>query len=211
MAADGTAAGPRRYHADRVRAERRHLSLHRCEWCADHPERHALSQRQQAGTAGDGGRAVRTDAAFRRATDARAEAGRGDRAGTGPDGGAPPEAAPETVIADADRLPPPWLYECRTFNDDTYLSDNGNPPPRCVTLTTTGLSGMIESRNTSACEMKNDRCQRVPDGALCDGWRKRLLEAESALRFGVTENRARDEAEVQRLTRIVLESTCGKS
>ena len=59
--------------------------------------------------------------------------------------------------------------------------------------------------------MKTDRCQRVPDGALCDGWRKRLREAESALRFGVTENRARDEAEVQRLTRIVLESTCGKS
>ena len=80
-----------------------------------------------------------------------------------------------------------------------------------VTLNTTGLSGMIESRNTSACEMKTDRCQRVPDGALCDGWRKRPLEAESALRFGVTENRARDEAEVQRLTRIVLESTCGKS
>src|SRR5687768_3918033 len=66
----------------------------------------------------------------------------------------PPEAAPETVIADADRLPPPWLYECRTFNDDSYLTENGNPPRRCVTLNTTGLSGMIESRNTSACEMK---------------------------------------------------------
>lgn len=122
----------------------------------------------------------------------------------------PAPAASEPVIADSDRLPPPWLYECRTFDDDSYLTENGNPPPRCVTLTTTGLGGMIESRNTSACEMKTDQCQRVPDGALCDSWRKRLRDAESALRFGATENRERDEGEVQRLTRITRESTCGR-
>jgi hypothetical protein len=116
---------------------------------------------------------------------------------------------PERTIADADRLPPPWLYECRTHDDDSYLTENGNPPPRCVTLATTGLSGMIESTNTSACEMKTDRCQRVPDGALCEAWRKRLREAESTLRFGVTENRERDRAEVERMTRITQESTCG--
>lgn len=126
---------------------------------------------------------------------------------------APPPPAPvepERIVADSDRLPPPWLYECRTFNDDSYLSENGSPAPRCVTLTTTGLSGLIESTNTSACEMKTDQCQRVPDGALCEAWRKRLREAESALRYGVTENRERDEAEVQRLTRITRESTCGR-
>lgn len=122
----------------------------------------------------------------------------------------PPFAVPETVIADSDRLPPPWLYECRTFNDDSYLSENGNPTPRCVTLTTTGLGGMVQSPNTSACEMKTDQCQRVPDGALCDAWLRRLREAESALRFGVTDNRERDEAEVVRLTRITRESLCGK-
>jgi hypothetical protein len=131
----------------------------------------------------------------------------------------PPRPAPLTAtdddapaIADGDRLPPPWLYECRTYNDDSYLSDSGEPAPRCVTLTTTGLGGMIESgNNTSACEMKIDQCQRVPDGALCDAWRKRLREAESALRFGVSEDRAKAQAEVQRLTRVVRESTCGKS
>ena len=117
---------------------------------------------------------------------------------------------PEPTVADSDRLPPPWLYECRTYNDDSYLSESGAPAPRCVTLTTTGLGGMIESPNTSACEMKTDQCQRIPDGALCDGWRKRLREGESALRFGVTEDRAKAEAEVQRLTHIVRDSTCGK-
>jgi hypothetical protein len=133
---------------------------------------------------------------------------------------APPPPAPAPAaegdeapaIADGDRLPPPWLYECRTYNDDSYLSDSGEPAPRCVTLTTTGLGGLIESgNNTSACEMKIDQCQRVPDGALCDAWRKRLREAESALRFGVSEDRAKAQAEVQRLSRVVRESTCEKS
>ena len=123
---------------------------------------------------------------------------------------AEPPAETEPVIADSDRLPPPWLFECRTYNDDTYLSENGAPAPRCVTLNPTGLSGYIESTNVSACEMKTDQCQRVPDGALCDGWRQRLREAQSALKFGVTDDRERDQAEVQRLARIVRESTCGK-
>ena len=119
----------------------------------------------------------------------------------------PPAGPP---IADADRLPPPLLYECRTYNDDRYLSERGDPPQRCVTLTTTGLGGMIEGGTGAACEMKSDQCQRVPDGALCDSWRQRQREAESALRFGVTEDRVQAEAELQRLARIVGESTCGR-
>lgn len=124
----------------------------------------------------------------------------------------PPPIAPEpeTTIADSDRLPPPWLYECRTYNDDTYFSEVGAPAPRCVTLNPTGLSGVIESNNVSACEMKTDQCQRVPDGALCDGWRRRLREVQSALQFGASENRAEAEAEVQRVMRVVRDSTCGK-
>jgi len=126
---------------------------------------------------------------------------------------APPSAEePEVSIADADRLPPPWLYECRTHNDDSYLSESGEPKPRCVTLTTTGLGGLIESgNNTAACEVKIDQCQRVPDGALCEAWRQRLRAAESAVRFGASEDRAKAEAELRRLARVVRESTCGKS
>jgi hypothetical protein len=117
---------------------------------------------------------------------------------------------PQATIADSDRLPPPWLFECRTYNDDTYYSEVGAPAPRCVTLNPTGLSGVIESNNVSACEMKTDQCQRVPDGALCDSWRRRLREVQSALQFGAPENRAEAEAEVQRVMRVVRDSTCGK-
>lgn len=123
----------------------------------------------------------------------------------------PPAEESEVAVADADRLPPPWLYECRTHDDDSYLSENGEPKPRCVTLSTTGLGGVIESgNNTSACEMKIDQCQRVPDGALCEAWRRRLRSAESALRYGASEDRAKAQAEAQRLTRVLRESTCGR-
>ncbi|QSX78815.1 DUF4124 domain-containing protein [Agrilutibacter solisilvae] len=109
----------------------------------------------------------------------------------------PPPAAPArpsltdelgpSTVADADRLPPPVLYECRTYDDDRYLSENGNPAPRCATLATTALGGYGESGSGAACEMKTDSCQRVADGALCEAWRRRLREAESSLRFGASQ------------------------
>lgn len=119
-----------------------------------------------------------------------------------------PAPTPEPTIADADRLPAPVLFECHTYDNDRYLSDDGNPPPRCYRMTTTGLGGLSVGGAGEACEMKNDQCQRVADGALCDGWRERLRMAESALRFG-TGDRETAQAEVERIGRIVRESTCG--
>ncbi len=107
-------------------------------------------------------------------------------------------------------MPPPVLYECRTYNDDSYLSEIGTPQQRCVALTTTGLGGIPAAGAGDACEMKTDECARVPDGALCDRWRQRLREAESAVRFGAAEDLGFAEAEVQRIGRIVRESVCGQ-
>ena len=120
-----------------------------------------------------------------------------------------PATPPESAIADADRLPPPLLFECHTYDNDRYLSDDGNPPPRCYRMTTTGLGGLGVGGAGEACEMKADQCQRVADGALCDGWRERLRTAESVLRFGTSDNRETAQAEVERIGRIVRESTCG--
>lgn len=126
-----------------------------------------------------------------------------------------PAPEPDTVTANGDevrgeRLPPPLLYECRTYDDDRYLSENGTPQQRCVTLTTTGLGGIAAGGAGAACEMKTDTCQQVPDGALCERWRQRLREAESALRFGVSTDRAFAAAEVERVRRIVSESVCSQ-
>lgn len=122
----------------------------------------------------------------------------------------PPAVSDEPAIADEDRLPPPVLFECRTYDGDRYLNDDGSPPQRCVVLTTTGLGGIPAGGAGQACEMKADECQRVPDGALCDSWRQRLREAEAALRFGTAEDRPFAEAEVARIDRIVRESVCNQ-
>ena len=110
---------------------------------------------------------------------------------------------------DVERLPPPVLFECRTYDNGRYLSDSGIATERCMALATSSLDGR-PSDVATACEMVTDQCQRVTDEALCDGWRQRLGEAESALRFGLAGTRDAAQAEVERIGRIVRESTCGR-
>ena len=128
---------------------------------------------------------------------------------------ADPTAAPTTPtptpgIADADRLPPPVLFECRTYDNDSYLHDDGNPPQRCAPMQTVGLDGSSGLAAGESCQMVSDSCQRVPDGALCERWQQRLREIESALRFGRVDDRDAAQADLERIGKIVRESTCGK-
>ena len=82
------------------------------------------------------------------------------------------------------------------------------PPERCAPLTTNGIGGGSPGAGES-CQMVSDQCQRIADGALCENWKARLLEERSALRFGRRDNRETAQAEVDRVERIVRESTCG--
>lgn len=129
-----------------------------------------------------------------------------------PDVAATATASPATAAAttaDADRLPPPALFECRTYDNDRYLSDDGLPPQRCAPMTTVGIGGGSGPGAGQACQMVSDQCQRIADGALCESWKARLLEAQAALRFGRRDNRDGAQAEVDRVQRVVRESTCG--
>lgn len=129
------------------------------------------------------------------------------------DRSAPPSLAKVAPanIPDAERLPPPALYECRTYDNGRYLSDDGRPPQRCAPLHVTGLGGSGDrARGSAACQMVDDQCQRIPDGALCENWKQRLREAESQLRFGVVQQRDKAQTEIERMQRIVDESTCGR-
>lgn len=114
---------------------------------------------------------------------------------------APPAAA-------TDRRAPPQLFECRTGSDSRYLSENGNPAPRCAPLQTSGIGGPAAATG-SACEVVTDRCERVPDAALCDRWRERLRELESALTFGRLDDVDTARVEVDRVRGIVTDSVCG--
>ncbi len=119
-----------------------------------------------------------------------------------------PTAAPPAAT-DISRLPPPNLFQCRTYDNDGYISEDPQPPPRCMPLRTVGLDGDPRGGAGEACEMKQDQCVRVPDGALCEAWGKRLGETEVAWRFGRPENVEKNRAEYERVKRIVEETSCG--
>lgn len=114
-----------------------------------------------------------------------------------------------SMAPDAPRLAPPVLYQCTTHDKDTYVTEDSEPATRCVPLRTTGLDGNPTGGAGQACEVMRDACARVPDGALCDAWKKRRDETEVAFRFSRPENLDRRRAEFERVARIVHESTCG--
>jgi hypothetical protein len=108
------------------------------------------------------------------------------------------------------RPPPPALYECTTRDRDSYVSEDADPPPRCVPLRTVGLDGNPNTGAGQACEVQRDTCARVPDGALCTAWRRRLGETEVAWRFGKPENADRNRAEFDRVQKILDASDCAQ-
>lgn len=117
------------------------------------------------------------------------------------------DARPEPA-AEAERRPPPALYQCRTWADDGYLTDDSTPKERCAPLQTVGIGGAPGVGAGAACEMVVDTCEQVPAEGLCEGWQRRLREAEAALRFGRYESRQAAEAEIERVARIGSQSSC---
>lgn len=114
------------------------------------------------------------------------------------------------AIADADRLPPPALFQCNTYDNDSYLSENPTPPPRCVRLQTTDMAGTADNNVGVACQMMTDQCQRIADGGACAAWKQRLRELEAGWKFARADDADAAKAEYERVLKIVRDSTCGR-
>lgn len=134
---------------------------------------------------------------------------------TSPAAATPTQAVAESAanapakIDEGKRLPPPILFQCATYDNDRYFTEESEPPSRCKALRTVGLDGNPQAGAGQACEVVKDICARVPDGALCDAWKKRRDETEVAWRFARPENADKNKADFDRVNRIVNESTCG--
>ena len=130
-----------------------------------------------------------------------------------PQAGAPqrPHAPTPARIADADRLPPPPIFRCHTPGNDRYVSEDSEPKPRCVPLQTVGINGDPNLGAGAACEWQYDRCERIPDGEACDGWRQRGREIESTWRYARGDARAPLQDEFARVSTILSDTTCGVS
>mgnify|MGYP003583766302 CR=1 FL=1 len=119
-----------------------------------------------------------------------------------------PRTPPAQAAAPDPEHPPPPLFRCATYDNDSYLSEEQEVPPRCLPLRTVGLDGNPAGGAGRACEVVRDQCSRVPDGAACDAWRRYAREAESRWRFAHPDNIDKRRVEYDRLLKIVTES-CG--
>jgi hypothetical protein len=120
-----------------------------------------------------------------------------------------PHAPAPAAIAEGDRLPPPPIFRCNTPDNDSYISEVLEPKPRCVRLQTVGHDGDPSRGAGAACEMTYDQCERIPDGAACDGWRQRGREIESSWRYARGNDRGPLQQEFARVATILADTTCG--
>ena len=102
--------------------------------------------------------------------------------------------------------PPPPLFQCRTWEGATYYGDVATPTPRCVPIAVTGLDG--SPGMGSACEMKPDRCELVPDAQACDAWLRRLDDAEFKATYAREEDRVDRQAAFDAIKAKVEASHC---
>lgn len=104
--------------------------------------------------------------------------------------------------------PPPALYQCTSWDGETYFGETGTPPPRCAPLQVTGIDGSAALGAGSACEMKDDTCNAIPAEGLCDAWLRRLDDADFKLKYAGTGNRAERKAAFDAIDAKVKASNC---
>jgi hypothetical protein len=119
----------------------------------------------------------------------------------------PPAPAAMPAPAPVARIPPPALFQCRTWDERDYLGDTAEPPATCAPVQSIGIDGSAELAAGSSCEMRQDICVPVPAEQLCASWKKRVDEAEFRWKVGGGRNDER-QAEFDRLSKIYRESTC---
>jgi hypothetical protein len=118
------------------------------------------------------------------------------------------EAEVPEPVEPAERTPPPPLFQCRAWNNETYLTDSETPAERCAPLQIVGLSGRpLGAGSAGACEKRVDTCAAIPEDQLCRAWRQRVDEAEFRWKFAG----ARDDdrrVEYEKWAAILANSTC---
>jgi hypothetical protein len=85
-------------------------------------------------------------------------------------------------VADAERVAPPALFQCTSWDNASYLTEEATPRESCAPLQVVGLDGNTRP-GASACEKVADQCAAVPADGLCRAWKQRVDEAEFRWRF----------------------------
>lgn len=122
------------------------------------------------------------------------------------------EAAIESVlpapVAPEDRTAPPALYQCTTWENTKFLTEDATPAERCAPMRIVGLDGRPRTGLGAACQTVHDTCEAVPDETLCDAWRRRVDEAEFRWKFAGAAAGDPKRIEYERLAATLANSTC---
>ena len=119
----------------------------------------------------------------------------------------PPPVADAAPAAPAP-LPPPPLYRCHAHAGNSYLSEDGAPKDRCVELQVTDLSGVQNRSGAQACEVQQDRCERIPDQQLCEAWAQYDKQTASLVALDNPDIAAKAQALYGRTQKVMTATTC---
>jgi len=103
--------------------------------------------------------------------------------------------------------PPPTLFQCTTWEGDSYFGETDTPEQRCAPLQVIGIGGTNLGAG-SACEMKPDKCEAIPADGLCEAWLRRLDDADFKLKYAGNDNRGERQAAFDAIDAKVKASNC---
>lgn len=119
------------------------------------------------------------------------------------------ESALPPPVAAEERKPPPPLFQCSTWEQESYLTEDETPQERCVPLQVVGLDGAPQA-SARACQSVADQCQAVADDALCQAWKRRVGEAEFRWKFAGAADEDTRHLEYETLAATLANSNCGE-
>ena len=115
-------------------------------------------------------------------------------------------ALPEPVPP-GERTAPPALFQCTTWDDTRYLTEEATPAERCAPIRVVGLDGR-PTQGGSACQTTRDKCEAVPEDGLCAAWRRRVDEAEFRWKFAGAAAADPKRLAYEQLAATLANSTC---
>lgn len=116
------------------------------------------------------------------------------------------ESATPGAVPPGERVPPPALYQCTTWDEVAYFTEQATPATHCAPLQVVGIAGHAPA--ASACELVADTCAPVPGEALCRAWKRRVEEAEFRWKFAGTGGDDARRQEYEALLATYDNSTC---
>ena len=111
-------------------------------------------------------------------------------------------------VAPGDRIAPPALYQCTTWENDTFLTEDAVPAKRCAPMRVVGLDGRARPGAGTACQTTQDTCEAIPEDGLCKAWQRRVDEAEFRWKFAGAQAEDPRRLEYEQLAHTLANSTC---